>query len=88
MPNQKCALCHSIGDKGNKKGPLDGVGDQAEGRRDPRVDRRREGDDREDQGDAKARDEGLRAAEGGRGRARRVHGVAEEVALERCAVRS
>ena len=22
---QKCALCHSIGDKGNKKGPLDGV---------------------------------------------------------------
>ncbi|HZT75251.1 MAG TPA: cytochrome c [Vicinamibacterales bacterium] len=22
----KCALCHSIGDKGNKKGPLDGVG--------------------------------------------------------------
>jgi mono/diheme cytochrome c family protein len=23
---QKCALCHSIGDTGNKKGPLDGVG--------------------------------------------------------------
>ena len=23
---QKCSLCHSIGDKGNKKGPLDGVG--------------------------------------------------------------
>ena len=23
---QKCAMCHSIGDKGNKKGPLDGVG--------------------------------------------------------------
>jgi len=23
---QKCALCHSIGDKGNKKGLLDGVG--------------------------------------------------------------
>ena len=22
---QKCALCHSVGDKGNKKGPLDGV---------------------------------------------------------------
>jgi len=22
---QKCALCHSIGDKGNKKGPLEGV---------------------------------------------------------------
>jgi mono/diheme cytochrome c family protein len=22
---QKCSLCHSIGDKGNKKGPLDGV---------------------------------------------------------------
>jgi mono/diheme cytochrome c family protein len=22
---QKCALCHSIGDNGNKKGPLDGV---------------------------------------------------------------
>jgi mono/diheme cytochrome c family protein len=24
--DQKCALCHSIGDKGNKKGPLDDVG--------------------------------------------------------------
>jgi mono/diheme cytochrome c family protein len=24
--DQKCAMCHSIGDKGNKKGPLDGVG--------------------------------------------------------------
>jgi mono/diheme cytochrome c family protein len=23
---QKCSLCHSIGDKGNKKGPLDHVG--------------------------------------------------------------
>ena len=23
---QKCGMCHSIGDKGNKKGPLDGVG--------------------------------------------------------------
>jgi mono/diheme cytochrome c family protein len=23
--DNKCALCHSIGDKGNKKGPLDGV---------------------------------------------------------------
>lgn len=23
---QKCALCHSVGDKGNKKNPLDGVG--------------------------------------------------------------
>jgi mono/diheme cytochrome c family protein len=23
--DQKCAMCHSIGDKGNKKGPLDGV---------------------------------------------------------------
>ena len=23
--DQKCNLCHSIGDKGNKKGPLDGV---------------------------------------------------------------
>lgn len=23
---QKCALCHSIGGKGNQKGPLDGVG--------------------------------------------------------------
>jgi mono/diheme cytochrome c family protein len=22
---QKCSICHSIGDKGNKKGPLDGV---------------------------------------------------------------
>ena len=22
---QKCGMCHSIGDKGNKKGPLDGV---------------------------------------------------------------
>ena len=24
--DQKCALCHSIADKGNKKGALDGVG--------------------------------------------------------------
>jgi mono/diheme cytochrome c family protein len=24
--DQKCALCHSIGEKGNKKGPLDDVG--------------------------------------------------------------
>jgi cytochrome c2 len=23
---QKCTMCHSIGDQGNKKGPLDGVG--------------------------------------------------------------
>ena len=23
--DQKCALCHAIGDKGNKKGPLDDV---------------------------------------------------------------
>ena len=26
VADQKCTLCHSIGDKGNKKGPLDGVG--------------------------------------------------------------
>jgi mono/diheme cytochrome c family protein len=24
--DQKCAICHSVGDKGNKKGPLDTVG--------------------------------------------------------------
>ena len=24
--DQKCAMCHSVGDKGNKKGPLDEVG--------------------------------------------------------------
>lgn len=24
--DQKCALCHSIGEKGNKKGPLDAIG--------------------------------------------------------------
>ena len=23
---QKCSMCHSIADKGNKKGPLDGIG--------------------------------------------------------------
>jgi mono/diheme cytochrome c family protein len=23
--DQKCSLCHSVGEKGNKKGPLDGV---------------------------------------------------------------
>jgi mono/diheme cytochrome c family protein len=23
--DQKCTLCHSVGEKGNKKGPLDGV---------------------------------------------------------------
>ena len=27
--DNKCALCHSIGDKGNKKGPLDGVGSKS-----------------------------------------------------------
>jgi mono/diheme cytochrome c family protein len=26
--DQKCTLCHSIGGKGNLKGPLDGVGDK------------------------------------------------------------
>jgi mono/diheme cytochrome c family protein len=26
IAEQKCTLCHSIADKGNKKGPLDGVG--------------------------------------------------------------
>jgi len=26
--DQKCTLCHAIGDKGNKKGPLDGVASQ------------------------------------------------------------
>jgi mono/diheme cytochrome c family protein len=25
---QKCSTCHSVADKGNKKGPLDGVGDK------------------------------------------------------------
>jgi len=24
--SQKCVMCHSVGDKGNKKGALDGVG--------------------------------------------------------------
>jgi len=24
--DQKCGLCHSVGEKGNKRGPLDGVG--------------------------------------------------------------
>jgi len=24
--DQKCGLCHAVGEKGNKKGPLDGVG--------------------------------------------------------------
>ena len=23
--DQKCSVCHSVGDRGNKKGPLDGV---------------------------------------------------------------
>ncbi len=26
--DQRCSLCHSVADKGNKKGPLDGVGDR------------------------------------------------------------
>ena len=26
--DQRCALCHSVADVGNKKGPLDGVGDR------------------------------------------------------------
>ncbi len=25
---QRCALCHSVADQGNKRGPLDGVGDR------------------------------------------------------------
>jgi mono/diheme cytochrome c family protein len=29
--DQKCALCHSVGDKGNKKGPLDGVATRLKG---------------------------------------------------------
>ena len=29
--DQKCTLCHSIGDKGNKKGPLDGVASKLSG---------------------------------------------------------
>ena len=29
--DQKCTLCHSIGDKGNKKGPLDGVASKLKG---------------------------------------------------------
>jgi len=28
---QKCAMCHSIGDKGNQKGPLDGVATKLKG---------------------------------------------------------
>ena len=26
--DQRCRLCHSIGDEGNKRGPLDGVGER------------------------------------------------------------
>jgi mono/diheme cytochrome c family protein len=29
--DQKCSLCHAIGDKGNKKGPLDGVATKLKG---------------------------------------------------------
>ena len=29
--DQKCTLCHSVGDKGNKKGPLDGVASKLSG---------------------------------------------------------
>jgi mono/diheme cytochrome c family protein len=29
--DQKCTLCHSIGNKGNKKGPLDGVASKLDG---------------------------------------------------------
>jgi mono/diheme cytochrome c family protein len=29
--DQKCTLCHSVGDKGNKKGALDGVGAKLKG---------------------------------------------------------
>lgn len=28
--DQKCSLCHAIADKGNKKGPLDGIGKKPE----------------------------------------------------------
>ena len=68
---QKCSVCHSIEGKGNKKGPLDGVGSKL-GRRDPTVDRQRQGDDREDEIGAEAADEGLQPAEGGARRTRRT----------------
>ena len=53
--DQKCALCHSIGGKGNKKGAARRRGLQADGRRDPRVDRGRKRHDRQDEGARESR---------------------------------
>ena len=51
---QKCSMCHALDGKGQAKGPLDGVGSQADRRRNPPVDRRPGDDDQEGQRHAQA----------------------------------
>ena len=80
--DQKCTLCHSVGERGNKKGPLDGVASKASRRSNPRMDHRRQGHGRENEGDAEARDEGVLAAERRCGCARGLPELPQEVALK------
>jgi hypothetical protein len=77
--DQKCTLCHSIGDKGNKKGPLDDVGSKLSAAeiREWITDSK---DDREDEDDAETRDESASCCQGRRGCAR-GYLFAEEVTL-------
>ena len=76
--DQKCGMCHSIGDKGNKKGALDGVAGKYSPGRAARLDRRCERHDGENQRTAQAVHEQLQPAEGRPRRAGRLHGEPEE----------
>ncbi len=78
--DQKCTLCHSIGDKGNKKGPLDDVGSKLSSAEIREWITDAKGMTAKTQGDAKAGDEGLLAAERRRRRARGVPVVVEKIA--------
>jgi mono/diheme cytochrome c family protein len=78
--DQKCSLCHSIAGKGNAKGSLDGVGTKLSADEIRSWIHRCEGMTAKTQGDPQARDEGVHAAEGRRGRARGVLELVEEVA--------
>jgi hypothetical protein len=72
-------MCHSIGGVGNKKGPLDGVGSKYSSADLHAWIIDAKGMTEKAKADRKTADEELRAAEGRRGCARRLHGVAEEV---------
>ena len=75
---QKCSVCHSIEGKGNKKGPLDGVGSKlsADEIRQWIVNAKEM--TAKTKSGAEAADEGLQPAEGGARRTRRLHAEPEE----------